>query len=171
MIPGEAPTPNLPEGVRRRPSGLGARRSDPYKHPGKLVAPSVCSQCGAIYFGNRWHWGPRPAGAHEVVCQACHRTNDKFPAGLVALSGGFVARNQAELIAMARRQEQSEKRDRPLNRILDIEQEPNRIVVHTADVQLPFRIGEAVRRTYGGTLQRHFDEERYFITMNWHRDA
>lgn len=152
--------------------GFARRRLvDPYKNPGKLSAPSVCPQCDAIFYAGRWHWGPRPAAAREVICQACHRSNDNFPAGMVTLSGTFVRLNRAVLVRAAREQAESERRERPLNRIINIEQGEDRIVVNTTDIQLPVRIGEAIRRTFQGTLNRHFDEDGYVVRVDWHRDA
>jgi hypothetical protein len=37
--------------------------------------------------GRALEQGERPANAVEIVCQACHRINDHFPAGIVQLSG------------------------------------------------------------------------------------
>ena len=41
-----APLPTPPEG-RRWTGAQSGRRVDPYKHPGKFVAPILCPQCGA----------------------------------------------------------------------------------------------------------------------------
>lgn len=156
----------------RRYIRIGRRRLiDPYKNPGKLWAPSVCPQCNAVFYAGRWHWGPRPAAARETTCQACHRSNDNFPAGMVTMSGTFVRTNRAVLVRAAREQAESERRERPLNRIINIEQGEDRIVVNTTDIQLPVRIGEAIRRTFQGTLNRHFDEDGYVVRVDWHRDA
>jgi len=160
-----------PEGWRHWSLAQRTRRVDPYKHPGKLLTPTVCPQCHAIYYAGRWRWGPRPNTTHEVVCQACHRSNDNFPAGVVTLHGTFVRPNRAVLVSAARQQAESEQRERPLNRIINIEQGGDRIVVNTTDIQLPVRIGEAIRRTFQGTLDRHFDYDGYLVRVNWHRDA
>ena len=170
MMSNEALKPIAPE-KRRWGRTQGSRLVDPYKNPGKLRSPTVCPQCNAIYFGGKWHWGPRPANADEVVCQACHRSEDGMPAGVVTLHGSFVAPNRAALLAVVREHEESERRDRPLNRIIDIEQGDDRMVINTTDVQLPVRLGEAIRRTFQGALERHFDENSYLIHVNWHRDA
>ena len=157
---------------RRRHWGLAQRPGvDPYKNPGTLWTPSVCPQCNAISHAGRLYLGPHPAAVSEVVCQACHRSNDSFPAGVVTLHGTFVRPNRAVLVHAARQQAESERRERPLNRIINIEQGDDRIVVNTTDIQLPVRIGEAIRRTFQGTLDRHFDEDGYIVRVDWHRDA
>ena len=76
---------------------------DPYKIPRKLRTPSVCPECGAVFVDGRWRWSASPPShADRELCQACHRIRDKYPAGIVTLSGGFVAKNKAELLHLAR---------------------------------------------------------------------
>jgi len=144
---------------------------DPYKAIKKLHEPSVCPQCGAVYHQGRWHWSQRPADAHEQLCQACHRINDHYPAGIVTLSGTLVAQHKAEMIRLARHQEEVEKKEHPLNRIIDIEEGLDRIVINTTDVHLPRRIAEAQKRAWHGKNDFHYDEDGYFVRVNWHRDA
>lgn len=165
-----APLPPPPE-VRRWSGAQSGRRSDPYKHPGKLVAPTVCPQCGAVYRSGRWQWGPSPANAREAVCQACHRGNDNHPAGVVMLTGSFVQPNRAEIVRIVDEQGLAEKRERPANRIIGIEQGGDGVVITTTDIQLPHRIGAAMLRTFQGALDHHFDGTDYLIRVNWHRDV
>ena len=167
---GAPPLPMPPE-PRRWIGGQAGRRVDPYKHPGKLVAPTLCPQCGAVYRAGRWQWGPRPASAPEAICQACHRSNDRHPAGVVMLTGTFVRPNRAEIVRIVDEHGRGEKRDRPANRIIDIEQGEDRVVITTTDIQLPHRIGAAMVRTFQGRLNQHFDEVDYLIRVNWHRDV
>jgi hypothetical protein len=163
----------------RSPSHDGRRRfgraqndipSDPYKRVEKTHAPAVCPQCGAVYQDGRWRWSSRPDDAREELCQACHRIKDHYPAGTVTLSGPFVTKHKAEMISLARHQEEAEKKDHPLNRIMDIEEAPDRIVINTTDIHLPRRIGEAQKRAHHGKLDLHYDEDGYFVRVNWHRD-
>jgi hypothetical protein len=110
------------------------------------------------------------ADAPEAVCQACHRSNDNHPAGLVTLTGSFVRPNRAEIVRIANEHGLGEKRDRPANRIIGIEEGEDRVVVRTTDLHLPHRIGAAIRRTFQGRLDHHFDEDDYLMRVNWHRD-
>ena len=144
---------------------------DPYKLVKKTHEPLVCPQCGAVYHEGRWHWSTRPADAHEQLCQACHRINDHYPAGIVTLSGPFVLQHRPEMIRLARHQEEAEKKEHPLNRIIDIEEAPDRIVINTTDIHLPRRIADAHERAWHGKTDFHYDEDGYFVRVNWHRDA
>jgi hypothetical protein len=41
------------------------------------------------------------------------------------------------------------------------------VVIATTDIHLPRRIGEALKRAYGGTLDMHFDDTAHFIRADW----
>ncbi|MDH3473050.1 MAG: BCAM0308 family protein [Rhodospirillales bacterium] len=143
---------------------------DPYKTRLKLTEPTVCQQCGAVYHEGRWHWAERPDQAQETLCQACHRTNDGYPAGILTLSGTFVGEHKTEILGLARHQEELEKGEHPLHRIMNIDEQGKVIVINTTDIHLPRRIGEALHNAYEGELDFHYDEESYLIRVSWRRD-
>ena len=86
-------THGIPAKPERRDRLIRERVHDPYKVRRKLPEPALCPECGAIYQAGRWRWSKpklRPEGAHEVICQACHRIRDQYPAGELTLSGHFL---------------------------------------------------------------------------------
>lgn len=40
-------------------------------------------------------------------------------------------------------------------------------MITTTDIHLPRRIGEAVKRAYHGNLKEHFEEDGYFVRVDW----
>lgn len=162
----ETPTP---AGTPRKDRLIRERVHDPYMTRLKPGEPSVCPQCGATFHRGRWSWDAAAPDARPELCQACHRIKDGYPAGVVRLSGGFVQVHKAEIVNLARNEEKQEKGEHPLNRIMAIDDEPAAIVIRTTDIHLPRRIGDAVHRAYGGDLDYHYDEESYFIRVNWRR--
>jgi hypothetical protein len=154
----------------RRDRMIHERVHDPYKTRLKLREPTVCPQCGAVFHEGRWHWAPRPRPAHEEICQACHRINDRYPAGELTIKGDFATSHKDEIIHLARHQEEQEKADHPLHRIMDIEEQDGAIVVRTTDIHLPRRIGEALHHAYHGELEFHYAQEAYFIRVRWTRN-
>jgi hypothetical protein len=170
MTKGSAPRPAGHSHRRRFGRGQWDHIIDPYKRAQKLHEPTVCPQCGAVYQQARWHWAPRPVDAREELCQACHRINDKYPAGVVTLTGAIVQQHKADIIGLVHHQEQAEKKEHALNRIISIEESANNVVINTTDIHLPMRIGKAIKRAFRGELSDHFDEHGYFVRVNWHRE-
>jgi hypothetical protein len=84
---------------------------DPYQTKQKLYEGTACRQCGAVYHDGRWTWEARPEGAHEQLCPACRRINENFPAGILTLQSDFARQHKAEMIHLARHQEEAEKKE------------------------------------------------------------
>jgi hypothetical protein len=146
-------------------------RHDPYKARGKLREPVLCPQCGALFRDGRWQWAKDvPKEARRDKCPACHRTEDKFPAGEITLSGRFLVEKQDEIIALMRNLERAEKAEHPLARIMGIDAGDGTLVVTTTDIHLPRRIGHALENAYKGHLETHYNEEEYFVRMRWTRN-
>ena len=140
---------------------------DPYQAQQKMHEGTVCPQCGAVYHEGRWQWVAGAETAHEQACAACRRINDKFPAGIVTLHGDFALEHKEEMIRLARHQEKAEKKEHPLNRIMSIEEDAQGIVINTTDIHLPRRIGETVKRAFHGEIAAHFEEDGYFVRVDW----
>jgi len=140
---------------------------DPYQGKKKLDEGTVCPQCGAVYHEARWQWTGGRGGAVEELCAACRRINDKFPAGILTLQGPFAEAHKEEMLRLARHQEEVEKQEHPLNRIMSIEEDAERITINTTDIHLPRRIGETIKRAFHGKLEAHFEEDSYFVRVNW----
>ena len=145
---------------------------DPYKARGKLPELTLCPQCGAVLHRGHWQWADEvPKDAHKELCPACHRINDKFPAGELTLGGHFLELHRAEIIRLARNIESKEQAEHPLQRIMAIEEHPDRVLITTTDVHLPRRIGHAIVDAYKGEIETHYDEAGYFARIRWQRDA
>jgi hypothetical protein len=126
-----------------------------------------CKVCGVVYGGGRWHWGPKPVKARPCECPACQRIRNRVPAGVVRLSGGSVALHAKEMRQLALHQEEVEKAEHALNRIMAIEDTPQGLTISTTDIHLPRRIGQAIRRAFRGVLRIKFEESGEFVTVDW----
>lgn len=160
----------LPAGrAPRRDRTIQEYEHDTYKSRGKLKEPTVCSQCGAIFHKGRWSWDPKPAGAHETLCPACHRINDHYPSGLLSLKGQFVADHHEEILGLVRNEEAKAKAEHPLCRIMKIFRQDDVTIVSTTDTHLPRSIGEALHHAYAGEFNFHYDQDAQFIRVYWTR--
>ena len=160
-------------GHDRRIAGRAQKEGvdDPYRRRAKPSDPAVCPDCGAVFHEGRWQWMELSGEATREPCPACARIRDDYPAGIVELSGAFVIEHLDEIRALARHQEEAEKAEHPLNRIMATRDMPDGLEITTTDIHLPRRIGEALRHAYHGELDFHYEEERYFLRVRWSRDA
>jgi hypothetical protein len=146
-------------------------RHDPYKARHKLPSPCVCPQCDAVFLGGRWQWLDKvPEGAEKEVCPACHRSNDKYPAGEIVLSGPFFKSHRDEILSLIRNAQMDQNAEHPLSRIMDVAEKDGETVVTTTDIHLPRRVGHALEHAYKGKLDVHYNEEEYFVRVRWSRD-
>lgn len=144
-------------------------RHDAYKSKLKMHEPTVCPQCGAVFHEGRWQWLSKPAQAHEEMCPACHRIHDEFPAGFVTLSGSFLNAHREELLHLVKNQEEHEKAEHPLKRIMKIEDQEDGVLVTTTDIHLARGIGEALHHAYQGELEFHYNEQENLLRVVWER--
>lgn len=166
------PSPQTPPGGLARHGG-GAiyddPKHDPYQARRKYAEPTLCKDCGAVFHRGRWQWGAAPANAQQELCPACHRVRDKLPAGTLTLTGAFVVEHRGDLLGIIRNQERLEQGERPLHRIMAIDDAGDRIVVTTTDVHLPRRIGDALKSAYDGELDIRYGADEYSAQVSWER--
>lgn len=142
---------------------------DTYKMPAKLSDPAVCSECDAVYRRGRWIWGARPAAAVRTVCPACRRIQDRFPGGVLRLSGPYLAEHREDILGLVRSQEAREKAEHPLVRIMAITDKSDGVEVTTTHSHLARRIGDALHSAHRGELHLHYVEEDPAIRAEWRR--
>lgn len=161
----------------RTRKGPGVRRDrlikehehDPYKGREHLHDPTVCPDCDAVFHDGRWSWAEGPVDAPRVVCPACHRIRDRYPAGLVTLSGAFLRSHREEILRLARDVEEREKSEHPMERIMAIDDQPDGVLITTTEMHLARAIGDAVHDAHHGTLDYHYVEEDSRLRVTWSR--
>ncbi len=141
---------------------------DRYKVERKLPEPTLCPGCGAVFKDGCWQWQELSA-AYEALCPACHRQHDNFPAGFVTLSGDFVAAHEPAIFGVVLSQEEHEKVEHPLRRVMDIEKSADGFLVTTTDVQLARDIGEALHHTFHGELGLDYNKQAKRLQVYWRR--
>jgi hypothetical protein len=86
------------------------------------------------------------------------------------LKGEFVTRHKDEILNLMRRVEAAENKEHPMNRIIEIRELGDEVLLTTTDIHLPRRIGKAIQAAWKGSLDIHFDEGGYFTRIAWQRD-
>lgn len=148
---------------------IRTRRLDGYKRWAKLPEPSVCTECGVLYSGGHWSWKAPPPQAQEVICPACQRKLDKYPAGYVEIKGAFFREHREEIMNLIHNVDRQEKGERPLERILGIQEEKTQTVVLTSGVHIARRIGESLARAFKGSLTFEYADAEKSIRVRWER--
>ena len=142
---------------------------DPYVVTRKPSEPTVCPSCKAVFAEGRWSWQRPPADAGEMVCPACQRINDDFPAGYVMVKGEFIKAHRDEIIALVKSKEDTQKAEHPLQRIMAIEDTREGLQVTTTDSHLARGIGEALHDAYKGDLKLRYSRDENLLRAVWKR--
>jgi hypothetical protein len=153
----------------RRDKLIREHEHDPYHLDRKLPDPSACTECGVMYRAGRWHWGAPPVDAKPVLCPACHRIQDDYPAGVLTLTGDFTQEHRDEILNLARHVTERENGEHPLKRIMKIVEEPDTVRIATTDAGLARSIGDAIRHAYQGELEYRYPEEGGLLRVTWRR--
>ena len=142
---------------------------DSYKLDRKLVEPTRCPECGAVFHKGRWTWGEAPANAFEHRCPACSRVHDHFPAGYVTLGGDFLEGHRDEILKLVKHCERGEKAEHPLERIMAVESSAEGLQVTTTGTHLAREIAERVHGAYKGELEFSYNREDNLLRASWRR--
>jgi len=139
--------------------------------------PSICQKCQAIWKKGRWSldgalraevlkWG-RPK---TVICPACRRILDDYPAGIVTLKGAYLQAHKEEVLHTIRNEAENSKLKNPLERIMKIEERKETITITTTDSKLARRIGKVVNKANGGELKVKFSRRDELVRVHWERN-
>lgn len=144
-----------------------AEQRDTYKVKRTLPEPTLCPGCGAVFTEGQWQWREL-SNAHESLCPACHRQQDNSPAGFITISGDFVATHETEILEIVHHEEQREKVEHPLKRVMNIEKLSGGFLVTTTDSHLARGIGEALYQAYRGQLDFDSGPKDNLLLVHWH---
>jgi hypothetical protein len=154
-------------GMRQNQRIFDDKRHDPYQAAGKYAEPTVCPDCRAIFHAGHWQWGSAPEGAHQTRCPACRRIHEKLPAGWLTLSGAQFNQHRADVLAHLHKVAAREREEHPLNRVMEIEEGRDEVVVTTTDIHTPQRIAEALKRQYRADFDLHYGHDEYSVRVTW----
>lgn len=136
-----------------------------------IAGGALCSSCGAHYKAGHWAWqqdvGEQP---QKVTCPACKRIADNDPAGNLVLSGDFVQAHREDLLNLIRNTEAKEKQEHPLERLLAISEEADRVLISTTGTHLANRIGHALESAYDGCVTYSYTSNETHLDVTWRRD-
>ena len=155
------------------------RENDPYIPRKSASAVGACPNCHAIRSNKRWHLDEKeyaaltrkPGTAVPERCPACRKIADGFPSGVVLLRGGYVREHREEILKLARNEEKRAMGFNPLERIMSVREEGDKLEIATTDEKLAQRIGREVRKACRGTVEYKWSEDSKLLRVNWAREA
>ena len=134
-----------------------------------MAEPTACTECNSVYLEGRWTWYEPPVNANKIVCPACQRIAAKYPAGYLELRGSFFKTHQEEMLNLIHNEEKQEKGAHPLERIMDIQEEGEQVMITTTGIHIARRIGEAISNAYQGDLSFTYGDGEKTIRVSWSR--
>ncbi len=147
---------------------------DPYYEGRKYPDGMICPVCQAIYLDGRWVWPTEKKKAEisgdEYICPACRRILNRYPAGIVFLTGKYLTTHKEEILNLINNLIEEESEKSPLKRLINIEEDNEGITINLTDDHLARRIGEAIGRACKGDLEIKYTENARFLRIYWHRD-
>lgn len=131
-----------------------------------------CSGCGAYFSTGRWSWQAPPADSpcETVTCPACRRIAEHDAAGNLSLSGAFLQAHRTEIVNLIRHTEAQESKEHALERLIDIADEGERLMVSTTGTHLANRIAHALEAAYDGTAHYTYTDNETHLDVSWKRD-
>ncbi len=138
----------------------------------KYPANTRCPKCNLVFQGGVWRRGTTAGGhpLHLQLCPACVQIRDRQAGGIIRFDGSFISNHRKDLLNRIHNLERLVVEERPLERIINIKEDGNQIVVSTTTEHLIARIGKAIQRDFGGELDLRYAREDKYAVARWHRD-
>ena len=139
---------------------------------------TVCTECGAIYNNQHWNLDEKlrntlvaSGTANEVICPACRIVAGRDPQGIVTLSGDYWQQHKDDIMNLIRNEEKRGMQDNPLERIMDIREDGDTLIVETTNEKLAQRIGRHIQKAHKGTVDYHWSDGNHLARIYWERST
>jgi NMD protein affecting ribosome stability and mRNA decay len=149
---------------------------DPYLLKKGNSEMAVCKRCHAIYHNKRWYLDEelyqKKAALKEtekILCPACHKIKDKFPGGVVTLTGAFLHEHKEEIMNLIRNEEERAKGFNPLERIMEVTKIKKGMEITTTNEKLAQRIAKSLERAYQGSVEYKWSSGTKLLRADWER--
>jgi len=163
-------------GEKGKKFGHAGRTEDPYQ-PEEGQEASICTGCNALYQSKRWFFDEKLARqlagtpkVREVLCPTCRKMKDKYPEGILTLSGEFLKDHKEEIVTLLENEAARVGKRSVDDRIIQMTPEgKDKLVVETTTEKLAQHLGRAVYRAYKGDLDFRWSGLNKFVRVYWSR--
>jgi hypothetical protein len=159
----------LRESLRTQKRG---RLGGPYQRAEKYPSNTRCPGCNLFFDAGVWKHGAtaRRKEQPEKLCPACLQIRGGRVGGIVQFRGAFTRPHRQELLNRIRNVEKLAREERPLERIVEVKEDKDGIVVSATTEHLVARIGKSIQRDFGGVLNLRYALEDKFVLAYWQRE-
>lgn len=152
------------------------RVDDPYL-PAEGQEAAICPTCHALYQSKRWFFDEKlyrhlsgTTKAREVVCPTCRKIRDRYPGGILSLSGEFFKQYKQEILTLLENEASRVASRNVHDRVIQMLPEgKDKLVVETTTEKLAQHLGRAIYRAYKGELDFRWSEMNKFVRVYWSR--
>jgi NMD protein affecting ribosome stability and mRNA decay len=145
------------------PCNVQPKQHDTYKRRTKAADARVCPECSVVYHGGTWFWGAPPlAPVASVLCPACERIRDHYPAGTIRLHGSLLEHLE-EIRGMVANAEDAEKAEHPLERVMEVRESEEGLLIETTGIHIARRITSKLERRFHQEARIRYPEEQHLI--------
>jgi len=136
---------------------------------------TVCSRCHAFYQNQHWNRDEGRAetminaGANQIVCPGCKIIEERNPRGIVTLSGDYWPRHRDDILNLVRNEETRGMHTNPLERIIDVREEGDRLIIETTNEKLAQKIARSIDKAHNGSLDYHWPNGNHLVRVYWER--
>jgi len=149
-----------------------ARTSDNPYATNNLREPAFCTECHAVYQDKHWALVTpenQPADAEAIICPACQKIAEGYAQGVVTLQGDYLWSHEKEILNMLHNEEQKARSKNPLERIMRMTSEDERMVIETTEQKLAEHLGRALHKAHQGNLVISRPKDHLTCRVTWER--
>jgi len=146
----------------RRPK---SRKEEAEFGPGKIDY-IICPQCGCVYFDKSWHHSleqdfkrlKETKNIQFRICPACQMIKDKKYEGEITLEA-VPKEFEEDIKNLAKNYGKRAIEADPMDRIIKITQEKEKIRILTTENQLAVRIAKKIKQSFGGEIKISYSHQ------------
>jgi len=144
---------------------------------GRYPEGTVCTGCRSLYHNQHWTTNAERAellinsgAANEVMCPACRKIEGRSPHGIVILCGDYWKAHREDIVNLIRNEESRGHDVNPLERVMDLREEADCLVVETTNEKLAQRIGKHIHQAHKGTVDYKWPDGNRLLRVEWERN-
>lgn len=151
----------------KRPQRNNPQHLDNYPHAKKPGHTLVCPDCQLVLHEGRWRWGAPPIDKIESArCPACTRIREHDARGTLRLDPAFTPFRE-EVLGMLKNVEEVEKEEHPLERLMDVKDTPDGMLVTTTGVHLARRVAHKLGQRFHKKPRLRYEDGEQRVIVDW----